>query len=190
MDLSSVAIEDALSRVGQRLYADDAACSIVVAGGAALSLRGIIERSTSDVDVIAWQRASQELIKPPAPLPRALQLAVEAVGRELNLGEAWFDLRVAEEWEVGLPAGFASRVEWRTYGRGLTVGLAGRLDLIYFKLVAAADDQHPRHLQDLLRLAPTPSELDTALTAARSSNVGLNADLERVGRLCLEAYHA
>ena len=108
----------------------------------------------------------------------------------MGLISDWFDLRVAEEWGYGLPEGFENRVSWRMHGRALLVGLAGPADLIYFKLVAAADGQHARHLQDLRRLEPTDAQLEVALSEARRRNVGLDADLDRVAGLCREARHA
>lgn len=70
---------------------------------------------------------------------------------------------VAGQWQTGLPPGFASRVDWNRYA-GLWVGLTGRLDLIYLKLYAAADDTGPtsRHFTDLLALRPTADELKGA----------------------------
>jgi hypothetical protein len=67
------------------------------------------------------------------------------------------------QWNTGLPPGFARRVHWERYA-GLWVGLADRLDLIYLKLFAAADDVGPqsRHFQDLLALAPNAGELSQA----------------------------
>jgi hypothetical protein len=53
-----------------------------------------------------------------------------------------------------------SRVRWRQYA-GLRVGIAGRRDLIWLKLFAAAD-QGGRHARDLLALAPTNAELEAA----------------------------
>ena len=46
------------------------------------------------------------------------------------------------------------------------MGVAGRLDLIFLKLYAAADDIGPasRHFTDLLALGPTPDELAAART--------------------------
>lgn len=169
--LSSDVIQDALTRVGERLYADGESCRVVVVGGAALSLLGIISRATSDVDIVGWQEAAgRELVPPPMPLPASLVRAVEAVRTELGLVENWFDLRVASEWELGLPAGFLGRVEWREYGRGLVVGLAGRQDLICLKLVAAADEQHPRHERDLVHLAPSEEELAIAIAESHRTN--------------------
>ena len=49
-------------------------------------------------------------------------------------------------------------------GPGLVVWLAGRFDLVCFKLYAAADDwpTRGRHLDDLRALDPTPAELGAA----------------------------
>ncbi len=179
MTLSSDRIELALTKVGERVHAAGEQASIVIVGGAALVLRAVIRRATSDVDVIAWQTDGR-LEKPPRPLPEVLGRSVDAVGRELGLSGEWFDLRVATEWQLGLPAGFETRIDWRVYGLGLRVGLAGRRDLICFKLVAAADGQHGRHLQDLLHLAPNDEELHFALTEASRTNAGIESDLERV----------
>lgn len=169
--LSRIHLEDALSRVGERLYAEALSVRVVVVGGAALSLLGVISRSTSDVDILAWQESPDAgLVPPPTPLPPALARAVAAVRTELGLVEDWFDLRVASEWQLGLPAGFLDRVQWRTYGRGLVVGLAGRQDLVSLKLVAAADGQHARHERDLIMLAPTDDELAVAIAESHRTN--------------------
>lgn len=65
--------------------------------------------------------------------------------------------------EDRLPSGFASRVTWRQHG-GRWLGLAGRRDLVFLKLYAAADDVGPasRHFKDLLALAPTAADLEAA----------------------------
>ena len=79
----------------------------------------------------------------------------------------------AKQWEVGLPSGFAARVTWHTYD-GLDVGIASRIDLIFFKLEAAADQptSDSRHFRDLVALAPTHHELEAAVRWARLKNVG------------------
>ncbi|MFN8572024.1 MAG: DUF6036 family nucleotidyltransferase [Gemmatimonadaceae bacterium] len=189
MDLSREAIADALTRVGERLHAEGQAVALVIAGGAALSLLGIIERATSDVDVIAWSESgrSEDLTPPPPQLPGALRTAVDAVGKELGLAFDWFDLRVATEWQLGLPEGFAGRVTWKVYGRALRVGIAAREDLIYFKLVAAADALHPRHYRDLIQLKPSDPELTHAMQEAMRTNVGIDDELARVAGRVREA---
>ncbi|MFN8583103.1 MAG: hypothetical protein U0163_19270 [Gemmatimonadaceae bacterium] len=106
--------------------------------------------------------------------------AVDAVGKELGLDPDWFDLRVATEWQIGLPEGFASRVTWTVYGRALRVGTSAREDLICFKLVAAADGLHPRHYRDLVQLQPNDQELRRAMEEAKRTNVGMDSALARV----------
>jgi hypothetical protein len=69
---------------------------------------------------------------------------------------------------LGLPAGFLARTERREYG-SLTVRLASRIDQIFFKLYADAD-QRPggKHHVDLVALQPTRSELSMAAEWVRS----------------------
>lgn len=112
--------------------------AIVVIGGAALQLLGVISRSTGDVDMVAFADppASRiRLLRPPTPLP--------------------------------LPPGFESRLTWRSFG-ALDVGIPGRLDCISLKLDAAADfldtaqPTSNRHFADLVALAPTHDEFERA----------------------------
>jgi hypothetical protein len=56
--------------------------------------------------------------------------------------------------------------ERRTYGYGLEVLFASRLDQVHFKLYATADQGAGKHLADLRALEPTADEL---LAAARWS---------------------
>jgi hypothetical protein len=91
---------------------------------------------------------------------------------------------VAAQWETGLPPGFSSRVSWNRHG-GLWVGVAGRLDLIYLKLYAAADDISPasRHVADLLALRPTAAELAAAqawISQTQDASPSVAAALDRV----------
>ena len=160
-------LETALQATGELLARRGASAAIVVVGGTALNLLGVISRATQDVDVIAAAtsrgRAAPIEIKPPDPLPRTLTRAVATVARDLGLPNDWLNTTVASQWVTGLPSGFASRITWKAYG-GLWVGLAGRYDLIFLKLYAAADDVGPtsRHFKDLVALKPTPADLDAA----------------------------
>jgi hypothetical protein len=156
------AIEAALTTVGERLALANEFCAIVVVGGAAMNLHGIVERPTIDVDVLA--RADPNgAIHPPDPLPPALQQAIAALARDRGLLAHWMNTAVAHQWLVGLPPGLAERIEWRTYG-GLRVGVAGRQDLIATKLYASADQIGPDnvHVRDLLALKPSNEDLEWA----------------------------
>lgn len=61
---------------------------------------------------------------------------------------------------------FYERAHRRTYGYGLEVLFASRLDQVHFKLYATADQGAGKHLADLQALEPTADEL---LAAARWS---------------------
>jgi hypothetical protein len=164
------AVEAALNAVGERLAYASEPCTIVVLGGAAVNLLGIVDRPTIDVDVLA--RADEAgAIHPPDPLPDALQRAIAAVARDQGLLEHWMNTTVADQWRFGLPPGLAERIEWRSYG-GLRVGIVGRRDLICFKLYASADQTGPDnvHVRDLLALKPNDEELGWAAEWVRSQD--------------------
>jgi len=50
---NSTDVERALDAVGQILQAEGAKFAIIVIGGAALQLLGVVDRATRDVDVVA-----------------------------------------------------------------------------------------------------------------------------------------
>jgi hypothetical protein len=174
-DTPIASIERALSAVGELLTADGVELGIVVVGGAALNLLGIVQRTTSDVDVLAvlrgGTRPSAEGLHPPDPLPAPLQRAVVRVARDFQLPVDWMNTTVGLQWQTGLPPGLADRLHWRQYG-GLHVGLADRIDLIYLKLYASADSGGPTsvHVQDLLALRPTAQELEDAAVWIRAQD--------------------
>ena len=173
------AIERALTAVGERLAHAGAPCSIVVLGGAAINLLGLVDRPTRDVDVLATAASPGGPIGPPDPLPRPLLEAVDAVARDLDLRSDWLNTTVADQWRFGLPPGLAGRIHWRTYG-ALTVGIVDRTDLVFFKLYAAADQTGPEsiHFQDLLALRPTDDELARAAEWVKRQDV--SADFHSV----------
>jgi hypothetical protein len=181
-------LDHALRATGELLAHRGQAAAVVVVGGTALNLLGVVERVTRDVDVIAAATLRPEGpptdLLPPDPLPKALTDATATVARDLGLPADWMNTTVAGQWETGLPAGFASRVRWNRHG-GLWVGVAGRLDLVYLKLYAAADDLSPasRHFADLLALRPTASELAAARTwisETQDASPSVAAALDRV----------
>lgn len=160
-------IEELLAATGEHLAAEDARVGIVVLGGAALNLLGVLNRATRDVDVVALGQeddSSDDLvIGPPEPLPEPLERAVRTVARDFGLPDDWMNTKAGLQWRTGLPPGLEDRLRWHRYG-GLHVGLVSRHDLIFFKLYAAADSGSPRsvHYQDLLALEPTSEELEAA----------------------------
>lgn len=167
-------IDSALCAVGELLVAEGAYFRIVIIGGAAMNLIGIVARATRDVDIVAMAKTeSQELQRPIEPLPAPLRDAISTVARDFELPENWLNTGPAGQWDVGLPPGFAERVSWRRYP-GLDVGLAARVDLICLKFEATADqpDTRNRHFTDLIALRPTPEELTNAKAWVRNTNAG------------------
>ncbi len=169
-------IERVLTAVGELLAADGERASVVVIGGGALQLLGVIDRATRDVDIVAVTVVPgqlERLVRPPNPLPRALAAAIQQVGKDFGLPDNWMNAGPAGQWDIGLPAGFSERVDWRRYG-GLDVGVAHRLDLIFLKLEAAADQptSNSRHFSDLVALNPSDAELSAAAAWAREKNAG------------------
>ena len=175
MLLNNNDLNRALGLVGELLAADDETLSVVIIGGAALNLLGVVSRTTRDVDVVAMTSSpGQALVAPANPLPAPLVKAVETVARDLGLAPNWLNRGPASQWEIGLPPGFADRLHWRSFGP-LHVGIADRFDLIHFKLEAAADQpsaEANRHLEDLLALRPSDSDLDAAVAWVKEKNVG------------------
>ncbi len=158
-------IQRSLKLLGELIAGEGAEVRIVVVGGAALNLLGLVERTTRDIDVIALaeERSGSVRLARPDALPDALARAVARVARDLGLPSNWLNTEVASQWRTGLPPTLERDLEWRRYG-GLRVGLPARLDLICLKLYASADQRGPdsRHVQDLLALKPTADELRSA----------------------------
>jgi len=101
-------------------------------------------------------------------MPEALRIAVEDVARTYGLARDWVNLGPESLLDLGLPDGFAGRLERHDYG-GLVTWLAGRFDMVCFKLYAAVDQgSRSRHLQDLRELQPDRDELFAAARWTRT----------------------
>lgn len=172
----SADIEQALQRVGELLAAAREPYAIVIIGGAALNLLGVVSRATRDVDILAFARRrggrDWRLEAPPNPIPERLAAAIGTVGQDMGLVPNWLNTGPALQWKQGLPRGLRGRVKWRQFA-ALRVGVVSRKDLIRFKVYAAADD-HPtgRHVRDLIALDPTDAELQAAARWVKTQDAG------------------
>ena len=155
-------LHEALETLGAVLATRGQDYDIVVIGGGALLLLGLLDRPTRDLDIVSRIEGGRWLEGEPMPVP--LAQAIAEVASALDLDAHWLNAGPTSLLRFGLPSGFADRVVVRRHG-GLTVRLAARVDQVAFKLYAAVD-QGPRskHFKDLRRLMPSESEL---LEAAR-----------------------
>ena len=160
-------LEAALEALGE-LVADRGEAHVVVAiGGGALSLLGLMERATEDVDLVGVIKDGTLI--PAQPLPTTLRDAVADIAALRNLQPKWMNGEPTSLLQRGLPEGFLARCERRQFG-GLTVLLASRFDQIHLKLYAVSGP-HDKHYADLRRLQPTRDELTAAATWVRRHSV-------------------
>jgi hypothetical protein len=129
---------------------------VMVCGGSALNLSGLITRTTEDVDELGIESGVREL----EPLPEWLLRCAEEVGVELGLEEDWFNDAASVLKNLGYPAGLMERAKRERFGDGFEVAIASRMDLIAMKCLAALDPKSGRkHLEDLVDLAPSGEEV-------------------------------
>ena len=155
--------EAALKALGDLLESRGFHYEVVLIGGGNLILRGLVSRpTTKDLDVLGeWTPSG---IRPMRAMPEPLRQGVVEVARAFNLADDWVNIGPESLLDLGLPEGFLGRLERRDHG-GLVTWLAGRFDMVCFKLYAAVDQgPRSRHFQDLRDIRPSREEL---LAAAR-----------------------
>lgn len=164
-------IERTLRLLGERLeYVDAPPTALLVGGGAALNLLGLVTRTTKDVDVIAvvHLRSGGASLESADPLPSHLRQASQQVAHDLGLHADWLNPGPTSLLDFGLPSGCLDRATERTFGTRLRLLVLSRLDQIHLKLYAAVDQRGGRHLVDLLELRPTADELLAAVQWAKT----------------------
>lgn len=159
-------IEKILSALGEQLDAINVSVpDLVVCGGSALNVLGLVSRTTKDVDVVALHITDfhgRTYLEKAEPLPSGLEEASRKVAADFNLPDNWFNPGPTSAVALGLPEGMMERVETRQFGKSLTIHFLSRYDQICFKLYAAADQGIGKHYTDLLSLKPTSQELEEA----------------------------
>lgn len=138
---------------------------LLVCGGSALNILGLVRRATKDVDVVALVKRGQggdfSFLKAD-PLAPELRIAAEKVARDFNLPDNWLNPGPTSALDFGLPEGVMERVMSRQYGRKLVIHFLGRYDQIHFKLYASVDQGPGKHLDDLVVLNPSADEVEKA----------------------------
>lgn len=107
-------LEQALQTLGAVLSARKQHESLVLVGGGALVLLGLVDRSTKDLDVVACMRDDQ--LREARPFSEALTEAIRDVAVALDLAPDWQNPGPADLLQLGLPAGFVRRAHHRDYG--------------------------------------------------------------------------
>ena len=164
MELTKNRIAELLGAVGEQLALRGASASLLIVGGAALNLRGLISRTTLDVDVVAIVDTTgrERAFRTPEPMPPALEKAIASVSRDFGLSRDWMNTVVAAIWDQGVPDSLPDDIQWQAYG-SLEIGLVGRQTLISLKLYALIDQgKQSKHFKDLIELNPTDKELQVA----------------------------
>jgi hypothetical protein len=159
-------IEKILSALGELLDSMNAAIpELIVCGGSALNVLGLVNRTTKDVDVVAFAAKTNQQnnqFEKADPFPEKLLEASRKVARDFNLPENWLNPGPTSAVDFGLPEGLMERVETRTFGKSLTIHFLSRFDQICFKLYAAVDQGIGKHYSDLVSLKPDAEELERA----------------------------
>jgi len=160
----------ALEMLGEVLESRDLSFDLLVIGGGALLLRGLIERPTMDLDALA--RVENDEMLNAKPLPAPLVQAIHDVADTLDLPKEPKD---EKDWLNGgptflrkltLPEGFLARASVRNF-RTLAIRVAAREDLVCLKLWAASDPTRRARrdvdIKDLNDINPTKRELQQAV---------------------------
>lgn len=159
-------IEKILSALGELLDSMNAAIpELVVCGGSALNVLGLVNRTTKDVDVVAFAMKDNQKnihLEKAEPFPDVLLEASRKVARDFDLPEKWLNPGPTSAVDFGLPEGLMNRVETREFGKSLTIHFLSRFDQICFKLYAAVDQGIGKHYNDLLLLEPDADEIGMA----------------------------
>lgn len=142
---------------------------LVVCGGAALQVIGLVTRTTEDIDVVASVVDGKDT--DPEPFSAPLKRAIQRVGVDHGLPEDWLNSGPRDNQRLGLPKGLVGRAMVKEYGPLLKVRFIDRIDQIHFKLYASVDQGPGKHVDDLMALAPDADELEAAATWAMTHDV-------------------
>ena len=159
-------IKTILNALGEQLESSSVEpIELLVCGGSALIFFGFVQRTTKDVDILAYVKRTKSghisFVKA-EPLNPEFIMASKKVARDFNLPENWINTGPTSAVDLGLPDRLMERVTTKEFGRKLTIHFLGRYDQIHFKLYAAVDQGAGIHFDDLLSLNPTAEELEQA----------------------------
>ncbi len=145
-------LAEALAAVGEAVESTDltGAIRLLIAGGSAGLLGGMLDRVTGDCDVIGTEPNDQW---------PAIEKAAQKVAIRFGLPERWLN-QDCRSFAYCLPPGWESRCAAFDRFGPLEVCTLSRIDLIASKVVSSA--KRPQDIEDLKAIRPSPSELDFA----------------------------
>lgn len=175
-----------LTALGDILDAEEAEpVRLFICGSVALMMQGLVKRDrTRDIDCAGFvETVGGSLMIERPVLGQPLRKAIHRVARAYSLPETWLSFQSRMLLDNRLPYGLVERLEERQYGDSLTIMLASRRDMVFFKLKAAI--KRDKDLPDLLDMEPTDEELSSA--ASWCIEQGATRDevdrvLEQIGR--------
>jgi len=157
---------------------------IMVCGGMALILQGLIDRRTRDIDGMALVVKEDEVYVLKKPLVRKpVKDAIARVAAVYGITRRWLSFQARTLLDDGLPEGIIERAEVRRYGEKLTVRLISRYDQVHLKLKAAISRQGP-DAGDITEIGATEEEITAAAEWCLElgySTADVKGALERIG---------
>ena len=163
MNLDRKGTITALKALNDQLEMSRNSCiEIVVCGGSALQALSLVDRTTRDVDILAFlsrDETNVPMFESAEPFPDYLQKAISTVARDFRLPNDWLNYGPTSLLSQGLPEGLMDRLETYKIGSYLIVHYISRFDQICFKMYAAINGGGERHLNDLYKLDPNGNEL-------------------------------
>ncbi len=154
---------------------------ILVCGAMALTMQGLIDRPTRDIDGLAKvvHRGEALTIRKPI-MSKKFTDAVERVGVTYGEGKFWFSTAATIlHDDTRLPKGLVERAQVRDYGSNLTVRLCSRADMITLKMWAAIKRGEP-DIGDLVHMKPTRKEAENASEWCLTQDKVAGRDLAQV----------
>lgn len=109
-------LEAALDALGAVLARRSERYELVLIGGGNLVLRGVVARSTKDVDILGMHTSDGRIVAI-RRMPDKLAQAVADVARTYGLADDWLNIGPESLLDLGLPDGFESRLIPGAMGR-------------------------------------------------------------------------
>lgn len=156
-------IDRALRLLGEELARRRINAELVLLGGASLLTRQLIERATTDIDVLGV-RLPNGVVRSGYPLMPDIREVADELALALGLDMLWLDDRPGSDFVNAAPEGFEQRLERATFG-SLVVWHLSAHDICVIKICAAAErwgELPNKHWEDVLALNPGTDEVNDA----------------------------